>query len=263
MSYTTIIMWIVTIFIVIFCVYIYTIYRTIKKVYSAEETNRFLKKDIDLYVQGLSEYDLRARKCRSSEEYINRISSVGIDISYFQKYYVGWCANQADSFFENLKHTMYLPDTHGIHNIEWNIAFFEGDEYEDGMPHTRTHIIFLPKKVLDYSMESLTTLLIHEKIHIYQRYNGEIIDSHLKWQGYAKKRHASTEKLIRKNPDINQFIYTNPSSVEMYMVYNSENPKSINDAKNNMNTEYEHPYEMISYEIEKEYATTDNYGRIR
>jgi len=53
-------------------------------------------------------------------------------------------------------------------------------EYEQGLPHTRENIILLSKNVLKYDELDLTSTLIHEKIHIYQRYNPELFDKNKK-----------------------------------------------------------------------------------
>ena len=59
-------------------------------------------------------------------------------------------------------------------------------------------------------------------------------------------------KLVRANPDLDNWIYENKEGKLMMYKYNSANPNGINDVTKT--TEYEHPYEMISYIIENTYA---------
>ena len=58
-------------------------------------------------------------------------------------------------------------------------------------------------------------------------------------------------RLIRANPDLNNWIYIDENKKLMMSIYNSGYPKSINDITTK--PEYEHPYEMISYVIENKY----------
>ena len=57
--------------------------------------------------------------------------------------------------------------------------------------------------------------------------------------------------MIRSNPDIDNYIYIDNKNKLMYYEYKTDFPININDIKKN--NLYEHPYEMISYIIEKEW----------
>ena len=91
-------------------------------------------------------------------------------------------------------------------NLNWVFAFMSND-YEEGLPHTRGNIIFISPIIIEYDKNQLIKTLIHESIHIYQRYNKEIIDNYLKSNGFIAIKNRNSEKLIRSNPDLDEFIY--------------------------------------------------------
>jgi len=126
------------------------------------------------------------------------------------------------------------------------------------LPHTRENVIFLSKNVLKYDELNLTNTLIHEKIHIYQRYNSKIFDKIISDMGLKEldKESYKYAKYIRSNPDTNNKIYYKVNSTTdaldedniMVCLYRNNKPNGINDV---IHTNYakEHPYEKIAYEI--------------
>lgn len=240
-----------------------------KKVYNdsiyfmdKNEIRNFFFKDIDNFVKKLSVIDLYARKVNSYEEYLHEISLLPLNFSLQEISKLCECSKEADDFFNSV----FVPHTHyykhinfvDIANIKWVFALIDTGfeiKYEDNMPHTRKNIIFLPKLVLNYSKQKLIELLIHEKIHIYQRYNSQLFDKVISDMGYriVDKCKLNNIKLLRANPDINNNIYYNKKSKNILMYrYNSTSPSSIND--NKIISLYEHPYEHIAYEISELYC---------
>jgi hypothetical protein len=97
----------------------------------------------------------------------------------------------------------------------------------------------------------LIKTLIHESIHIYQRYNKREMDEYMIKNGFEKIRKKNKGELIRSNPDLDEFIYKDKNGIEMKALYNSENPNGIGDIKISHNME--HPYEYMAYEIAENY----------
>ena len=95
--------------------------------------------------------------------------------------------------------------------------------------------------------------LIHEKIHVYQRYNESIIDKVLSNKLKINKI-VYTNPKKRANPDLNNNIYQNEKNEILQCYYNSDNPNSIQDVtclhNNSVN---EHPYELLAYTIANKY----------
>jgi hypothetical protein len=214
-------------------------------------------------------------------DYIDNIEDTAITFTAEEKELLGKCADKADNYFktERFKELEYANHINGndIAGIKWIFANTYANhyndmikEYEEGLPHTRENVIFVSKNVLKYDELNLTNTLIHEKIHIYQRYNSNIFSKIIKDMGLLEldKGSYKSAKYIRSNPDTNGKIYYAPDNTTtlanaakaanaadtnvMVCLYRNDNPNSINDVihKNYSN---EHPYEKIAYEIAENY----------
>jgi len=201
-----------------------------------EEIQLFIINDKDNYIKNMSIYDLRARKVKSNEEYINLIVINILDFNEAQKAKLKKCSLKASEYFNNGK--------------DWKFALISS-VYEEGFPHTREDIIFLSPSVLNYDDNTLIKTLIHESIHIYQRYNKKAMEEYMINKGFEKIRRREKGGLNRSNPDLDEFIYKDKNGFEMIANYNSEYPNGIGDIKisNNM----EHPFEYMAYEIAEKY----------
>ena len=251
-----------------------------------KETSNFFAKDNDNYVRNLSELDLHARGVKTHVEYMNQIEDTAISFTDDEKELLERCAKDADKYLrnENFNELDYGKHLNGndIADIKWIFAntytnYFNDviKENEQGLPHTRENIILLSKNVLKNDALNLTNTLLHEKIHIYQRYNPEIFDTIIKEMGLKEleRKHFKQAKYIRSNPDTNNKIYyrkkdSGVSSVfdilsggsdvtgdtdydlddVMVCLYRNDKPNSINDVIQK-NYSAEHPYEKIAYEI--------------
>lgn len=211
------------------------------------ETSEFLIKDIDNYVKNLNDIDLYARKVKTKEEYIKIISNNTLNFNENQKDKLIKCTAISDEFFLNYEN--YYINGSELVKIKW-IFGLVGNNYEEGMPHTRNDIIFISNNIINNEEEILIRILIHEKIHIYQRYYN--MDEIIKKMGYKFSRKKYNIPLIRSNPDLNDNIYKDHNNEELIALYNSDKPSSINDVKIS-NFSSEHPYEKMAYEISMEY----------
>jgi len=255
-----------------------------------KDTSNFLAKDNDRYVRNLSELDLHARKVKTHVEYLNNIDDTTISFTDDEKELLVKCANNADKYlsketFSELKYGKFL-NGNDIAKIKWIFANTYTNYYNDvikeneqGLPHTRENIILLSKNVLKYDELNLTNTLIHEKIHIYQRYNPDIFDKIIKDMGLIEldKKSFKYAKYIRSNPDTNNKLYyyakNNNNTMDffnkmmnaggdsgdskikdydddkvMVCLYRNDKPNGISDVKQKDFAE-EHPYEKIAYEI--------------
>lgn len=222
------------------------------------DTAKFLLEDPDKYVSNMSDIDLYARKVNDRNEYINKISLNAMDFNIDEKEKILKCTKIADSFLRNYND---LLDGNKIAKINWKFSLISNKngnniEYEEGLPHTRHDIIFLSKYVLNNNIDDLTNILIHEKVHIYQRYNEKEMEIIIKNMGYMISKKQINTRLKRSNPDINNVIYINPdNNKDMLGLYRNEKPNGIGDT---IITDFaiEHPYEKIAYEIANEYNKT-------
>ena len=234
------------------------------------ETAKFLKEDKDQYVGELTSLDLYARKVRTSKEYIENIIKTAISFTEEEKTMLTKCAKTADEFFLSMNFADYkLMNNLDIANIPWIFALtYRNDafEYEEGLPHTRGNVIFLSKYVLKYGETDLTNTLIHEKIHIYQRYNPELFAKIMASMNYALLDVSKQpyRRFIRSNPDTNKQVYYDiTTNKEMVCLYRSDTPSGINDIVKN-NFALEHPYEKIAYEVAGYYykQVAEKYAKI-
>ena len=242
---------------------------------SDEETSKFLKEDRDNYIYGLSTYDLYARKTPSTKKYLEDIQSLASKFTDKDIELLNNCTSIADDLLRNINNN-YMNDIiyakfinfKDIANIKWVFSKTEiKDElsYESGLPHTRKNIIFLSNKVLLNDEDELIKILIHEKIHIYQRYNSDLFKSIIINMGYIEVTNDlinNNSELIRQikyrrsNPDINKKIYKNTSTNKILICfYKNDKPSSISDVYGNYYDE--HPYEKIAYEL-SEYIYQNN-----
>jgi hypothetical protein len=128
-----------------------------KNIYmTAEETIIFIRNDPDNYVKNLSKYDIVARNMKNSQDYIDNIINECYNFTERDMIKIDKCSVIAKNYFDN--------------GYKWKFALV-GNIYEEGMPHTRTNIVFLSPKIVNYDEDELTKILIHESVHIYQRYN--------------------------------------------------------------------------------------------
>jgi hypothetical protein len=189
-----------------------------------KETANFFAKDRDRYVRNLSDLDLHARGVKTHVEYMNNIEDTAISFTDDEKELLERCAKDADKYlrnerFKDVDYGKHL-DGNDIADIKWifantytNYHLDTIKEYEQGLPHTRENVILLSKNVLKNDALNLTNTLLHEKIHIYQRYNPKIFDTIIKEMGLKEldRKHFKQAKYIRSNPDTNNKLYYYPT----------------------------------------------------
>lgn len=199
---------------------------------------------------------------KNKVKYYN-ISNFGINISNEQKKYIEKCTIDANDKLFNLP-TLIHNKNFELHTNFWNFCVNpEGSMFN--LPYTLNNVIFLPISIIHSN--NLTQTLIHERIHILQRYN---VDN---WLNYIEKNtiwkkldycyceeYLNTlikPKIIIKNPDVslNQFSYKNyiaffaldinTNIVNLQWFYIDNNKKIIKFNDNLL--KYEHPFEYYAY----------------
>lgn len=157
----------------------------------------------------------------------------------------------------------YINSFRRLYALPWKIVFLKQElSIENNYPHTHGDTIFFPSSFFQLSTNERISLLIHEKIHVYQRYfpvpYHKILFNHFHLKvDRLLSTHPSFEK-VRQNPDNNQLIYTDQGEYTLPLFTN--HPTSIADVtfktfnKHNKNTIYtaltsknEHPNETFAY----------------
>ena len=184
---------------------------------SRAQTKNFLDADADGFIARLSPWDLEARHVRTRDEYLEKaIKSAGTftdeECALLRRE-----VRRADAF---LKGTRY-------DGLPWRFA---KASYEEGLPHTRGGVIFLPGAV-DAST------LVHERVHVVQKRKGPSIPP-----GYVLSE--LFYKTIRANPDTDGRVWLfNGVPADAY--YRSPNPSGIMDVVQ----QEEHPFEAEAYAV--------------
>lgn len=153
-----------------------------------------------------------------------------------------------------------------LSSMTWRFVFLSSKcDIENNFPHTHYDTIFLyTPNYFNLSAYSRVTLLIHEKIHIYQRmypipYHN-ILFKHYNLRVDSMIHRHRDFKRVRINPDTNVLIYKDVDDSYVLPLYNNENATRLRDVKNRTyhgknprKTKYrsigkeEHPNEAIAY----------------
>lgn len=225
----------------------------------AAEFKSFIDADRDGYIAALSPADLSARQVATSEEYKSKVKEHGYDPAQQEKEKVLAAIIMVQQWIsDNLKKSVMGIDFTKLQSLPWTVAVFSTPAtatssattaaYEGNLPHTRADVIFLPKSHLSHPMKQLAGTLLHEKIHVYQRELSGHVQVALKEAGFTRDKHRKDVPLARANPDLDDYIYRDPSNKPMMALYNSPTPKSITDVVIT-DPSFEHPYEKAAYII--------------
>lgn len=212
-----------------------------------DELYSFLIQDNDNYYKTFNDNDFIVRNISNINEYHDMINRSVVNCSDDIKDKINNCIENIKKKFNDINYDYF--DGQKFNKIIWKIGFVKGKLYEGGLPHTRNDNIILP---IDYlqSLDNteLIRLLIHEKIHIYQKSYPDDIAKYLK-----KNNFTVSDTIIynrRANPDMDNKIYKDKDNKLYYSQYN-RNPKNIMDVTYYPinNSLYEHPFEKMAYNI--------------
>ena len=236
--------------ILILCIAYSVFYSTQNIVFlNKNELSSFLIKDKDNYYKSFHEKDLIVRKVSNADEYKEKIRNSTVDFSLYQKEKLLFCVEKLNKTLINVRYPWF--DGKKAIQTPWKFGSIDGSDYENGLPHTRSDVIILPQVALDnYSQNELTRLILHEKIHTYQKMYPSDVESYIQHNNYYKFKKRTEILDSRANPDLNEWIYNDSNNNTFIAIYNS-NPSNISDVTfypNNKNNE-EHPFEKMAYEM--------------
>lgn len=223
---------------------------------SEKDVVEFIRGDADRYIANLSPLDLAARGVGTPQRYVDKAVKAADEFSAGEKRRLIAAGKAADLRIINTSHTSSINgfDAYKATYIPWCFAKTAGRTYEDGMPHTRLDVIFLPETIVtpDSDEEYLVDTLIHEKIHIYQRRYPEDIFKFIQANKFIQWKKRADDPLARANPDLDPYIYISGRE-PMIAQYNSDSPADISDVTIYPinKPDYEHPYELMAYQIVK------------
>lgn len=217
---------------------------------SGKELLDFILQDNDNYVSTFSTNDLLIRNVKNISEYKNKIQKSFCDLDEYGKNKVSECISKINKKIVSVDDDqLWGIEKEKLMNIPWRIGCTCNNDYENGFPHTRGDIIIIPfDRILKSSEKDLCKLLIHEKIHVYQRKYSSEFQSKIQTYGFfiVGKRDQDPA-----NPDLDSNRYNHKKIGEFYSYY-ANNPKSFSDIKYvRGSSSSEHPFEYIAYNIER------------
>ena len=236
-----------------------------------EQLFDLLKNDNDNYYKTFSKNDYKTRNINNINEYINLIKESTTDFTHVEKDKLIRCVEKVNIYFDNIEYKWFNGQK--ANAILWKFGCIKGKLYENGLPHTRIDTIILSKEHLNttlskreflpqnvkhsdetYDDNKLIKLLIHEKIHVYQKMYPNDVQLYIKLNGFIPIKKREINDNIRANPDLDNWIYKDKES-NIYKAEYKKDPKTIRDVIYNPSDSqlYEHPYETMAITIENLY----------
>lgn len=211
---------------------------------SSKSTFDLLKSNTKYY-DTFYKNDFKVRNINNINEYLIKIENSVTDFTEKEMLLLTDAANKADDIIKNINRNYF--DGNKAAKMTWKFGLTRNKDYEDGLPHTVKDTIMLCN-CNDINTNMLIKVLIHEKVHIYQKMYPDDYKLYLKNKKFeiVKRRDASDN--IRANPDIDMYVYKKDNKI--YRATYKNNPNSITDTNEN-NQYYEHPCETMAIELSK------------
>jgi predicted metalloprotease with PDZ domain len=128
----------------------------------------YLIQDNDNYYKTFNNNDMIVRNIKNINEYYQIINKSVVDSNDIIRNKILKCIKKIENKFNNKNYEYFNGNK--FNNITWKIGFIKGKLYEEGLPHTRDQVIILPIEYVEsINNDTLIRLLIHEKIHVYQK----------------------------------------------------------------------------------------------
>ena len=229
---------------IIFIIFLILFFNRVSICFSSpSEIYKYIETNDDFYKR-FSQADFKARNIETIEEYLDKITPEISSFTFFEKLKILYCIYCADYRIRKIHFNWYQGEKAA--NIPWKIGCLDGETYEEGLPHTIKDMIIIYRHDVNTSTEELTDLLIHENVHLYQKRYPQDILFYLSENGVSFCKKIESDNSAA-NPDLDNNIYQDDKNIYK-AEYNSTNPSSINDIKNNIHEE--HPFEKMAYYIQ-------------
>jgi hypothetical protein len=171
------------------------------------------------YFSRMNNINLLARNINSSPGYIKLYKNSIKDFSIDEKNTLLNACKIVDK---------YTDKNNNFKKIQWKFVK-QSNDIENGWPHTLGDVIILTTYFFKLNNKTQVRTLLHEKIHIYQRYYPILTNKlFIEWN-FTPIDKIENIKLSRNNPDINDFVYEKEGKI-IVQLYNSNNPNDIGDS---------------------------------
>ena len=226
----------------------YTKYLNEPQFLTKKKLQDLLSLDSDGYYASFNKNDLRVRGVKNVDEYIEKLQSSCSEFSEREKELLRDCVKTVK---ERLQNSVKGFDTLKVSRIPIIFGCTDGDDYEEGLPHTRYPAIILNRRELNSgSSYFIVRLILHELTHLYQKMYPEDTSKYLKENGFQVIREKKLYDNIRANPDVDGFIYKNTLTDKTYEFVYKSSPDAIGDVVGSQGSTMEHPFEEMAYRME-------------
>lgn len=224
---------------------------------SDSETQNVLNEDADHYYQTFHKVDLKVRKSKNLEEYLAKIAKSGCEGTEENKEKILHCIEKVNKQLQDKrKDTVEGINIGTLLDLPWKFGFTCDKFYENGLPHTRGDVIILNNLDIERrNMMEMCRLLIHEKVHVYQKsIHKESFEKALE-DKYEKTDKLRDKKNSPANPDIDSHIYRKKDDGTIMDSAYVNTPKHFRDVTfPNDDHTLEHPFETTAYHLENLYS---------
>lgn len=236
---------ILSIIIIFFITYIIYIKKNKQKIriifYSSNDIIYILNDKFQNYYNNMDDNNIKLRKINDKELFLNNLYKCFYSCNEYEKYILKNAIDIANKKLNTIECHGFYP--YKLNNIPWKIGFSYLYDYEFGLPHTHNDIIILNKdNIYD---NDLVTILIHERIHVYQRLFPYDIEEYLLYNNFEKIA-KKTDK-DRVNPDTDEYIYAKDGIIFECKIDNNKVKCTRNNSK------YEHPFEYMAYTLSESF----------
>jgi len=215
---------------------------------SKQQTQHFLQTDPDRYGASLNTTNLEACGVINYRDLLDKWQSAAAQWKPEEIKKLQDAALIAD-FHINTK--LKDPFKAQLAAIDWHFAKTLFPFFCDGLPLTRTNIIFLTDKtVAEADTKRLASILVHEKVHIWERMYPEEMEGWIERKEFKKYRPIREDAFARANPDVDEWIYVDKNNQQRVIHFNSLTPKDLHDIRFH-SPSIEHPYEVLAYAVQK------------
>jgi hypothetical protein len=227
------------------------------QILSKNELLNILLSDDDGYYKTFNDTDFKVRNSINIQHYKENIkySVCSPNNKVIKKLYKAISKSdlKINNLCKNYNYNYHGIDLNKLKNIKWKIGIICNKKYENGLPHTRNDtIIISTSQIMNSNLNDLSTTLVHEKVHLFQKKFKNETQRYLKNKQYIIIDKINKNDNIRANPDTDNNIYVD----NLNRTYKAEylpDAVDIQDVKLYKNNQtYEHPLEAMAIEISKE-----------
>jgi hypothetical protein len=203
--------------------------------------------DASGYFEGFSAADCRARRCAAPADCRAAFLRSVEPLTGAERALLGRLVGRASASDPRLA---------GGATPGWAIVKFLGSGGEGPYPHTRGHIVFLPRSFFGSAPDQQLRTLVHERVHVLQRAS---IPGFTPKGVRVRLADVGVQGHVRSNPDLDGYVYEHAPGRACVQLFDSGTPASLAESRpveislrdglpTGSPCEYEHPNERMAYE---------------